>query len=94
MKHQRLIDIIHEEHKEYLENLKQKSPDEIIRSAYEICYREEFICLLESTLFDDDVIDELLRLPNPVGMLYSEWLKTDASICDMLEDVIRDFARE
>jgi hypothetical protein len=25
-------------------------------------------------------------------MLYDEWLKTDASVCDMLEDVIRDFA--
>ena len=93
MKHQRLINIIHEEHNEYLENLKQKSPDEIIHSAYEICYREEFICLLESTLFDDYIMDELLRLPNPVGMLYSEWLKTDTSICDMLEDVIRDIVR-
>ena len=91
---ERLIKRIHEEQKEYLARMEQMPPREIINKAYEICYREEFMCILENTEFAEEEIEVLLGTPNVLAVLYDEWLKTDASVCDMLEDVIRDFVRE
>ena len=92
---EQLIKRIHAEHEEWLAELKQKSVDEIIRKAYEICYREELISILESYNFTDEEVETLLRWsPSIVGILYDEWLKTDASVCEMLTDVITDFLYE
>ena len=89
-----LIERIHEEHREFLAELQKQPADKIIRRAYEICYREEFMGLLEACYLDDEDIAKLLQLPNPVEFLYNEWLKTDASVCQMLEDVIADYLAE
>ena len=89
-----LIDRIHAEHEEWLAKLKQKPADEIIGKAYEICYREEFISVLECRDFDDEEVEKLMKLPNILDILYDEWLKTDASVCQMLEDVVTDFLYE
>lgn len=85
-----LITKILKEQTNYLNAMRQKSPDEIIARAYEICYREEIAIILESTDFDDDKMAQLLALPNPVGFIYSEWLKIDATVDDMLRDAIGD----
>lgn len=90
MKNQ-LIKRIHEEHAEFLRELKKQPVDKIIDRAYEICYREELISMLECMYFDEEQMDKLLRLPNPVGFLYVEWLKVDASVCGYLEDLICDY---
>ena len=92
--YKQLIERIHEEHKAFLAELKQMPAEEIIRRAYEICYREEFVSLLECKCLDDEDIAKLLKLPDPVGFLYHKWLKTDASVCEMLEDVIADYLDE
>lgn len=89
-----LIDRIYAEHEEWLAELKKKPADEIVRKAYEICYREEFISILECYNFDDEEIEKLMQLPNILDILYDEWLKTDASICQMLKDVVTDFLYE
>lgn len=89
-----LINRIHTEHGEWLAELKQKPVDEIIRKAYEICYREEFISILENYRFDDEEIEKLMQLPKILDILYDEWLKTDASVCEMLVDVVTDFLYE
>ena len=91
---ERLINRIYAEQKEYLARVEQMPPREIISKAYEICWREELICLLESTEFDDDILNVLLNTPHLLDILYDEWLSTDVSVHDMLADVIRDFARE
>ena len=91
---EQLMNRIYEEHKEFLAELQKQPADKIIRRAYEICYREEFVSLLESKYLEDEEIAKLLQLPNPVEFLYNEWLKTDASICEMLEEVIADYLYE
>lgn len=88
---EQLIKLVHKEHEAFLAKLKKEPADVIIDSAYEICYREEFIFILESRDFDDEEIEKLLQFPNPVEFLYDEWFKTDASVCEMLEEVITDF---
>ena len=88
------IDRITSEQEAYLNHIATLSPREIIAKAYEICYRNEFVSLLENTMFDDETLDKLMQTPKLLDVLYDEWLKTDASICDMLRDVIYDFAKE
>ena len=89
-----LIDRIHAEHEEFLAELKKKPVDVIIDYAYEICYREELVSILEGINMTEEEIAKLLQLPNPVGFLYDEWLKTDASVVGMLEEVVTDFLYE
>lgn len=89
-----LIERIYAEHEEWLAELKQKPADKIIRKAYEICYREEFISVIETKDFDDEEIEKLMRLPKILDILYDEWLKTDASVFDMLVEVVNDFLYE
>lgn len=90
---QRLIDRIHQEQKEYLKRIEQLPPKEIIAKAYEICYREEFISILEMEEFADDELAFLLATPSLISVLYAEWLDTDGSIVQMLTDVIYTFVR-
>lgn len=89
--HEKLVNKIHEEHEQYLAEIEKLPPKEIIFKAYEICYREEFVGMLENTEYSDEVMAKLLEVPNPIGMLYDEWLRMDGGVCEMLEDVIRDF---
>lgn len=86
----KLAQHILKEQNDYLDAMRQKSPDEIIARAYEICYREEIAIILESTDFDDDQMTTLLNMPNPVGFIYSEWLKVDAGVSEMLTDHIKE----
>ena len=89
-----LIERIRKEHAEYLEHIKQLPPEEIIRKAYEICYREEFIIILETKIFDADTLAVLQNTPHLLDVLYDEWLKTDASVTEILTEVIYAFAEE
>ena len=90
----KLINRICKEHEEYLEHIKQLPPEEIIGKAYEICYREEFINIIENSILSAETVKVLLNTPHVIDVLYDEWLKTDGSICDMLTDVIINFVEE
>lgn len=89
-----LIDRIHVEQKQYLADIAKLPSYEIIGKAYEICWRDEIICLLESTEFDDETLAVLSKTPNLLDTLYDAWISTDVSVHDMLSDVIREFIRE
>ena len=89
--HEKLVNKIHKEHEQFLAEIEKLPPKEIIFKAYEICYREELVGMLENTEYSDEVMAKLLELPNPVGVLYDEWLHYDCGVCEMLEDVIRNF---
>lgn len=90
--YEQLSNKIHEEQEQYLAEIEKLPPKEIIFKAYEICYREEFINILDNAEFSDDIMQALLDLPNPIAHIYDKWLGTDVSVCEMLEDVIGDYA--
>ena len=91
---ERLIEKVRQEQREYLDRIEQLPPRDIIGKAYEICYREELVGIIENTVYDDETIELFLNTPYLIDVLYDEWLKTDTSICSMLEDVITDFVYE
>lgn len=92
--HEQLVDKIHNEQEQYLAEIEKLPPKEIIFKAYQICYREEIVNILEITEFTDKFTKELLKLQNPIATLYDTWLNTDCGVCEMLEDVIRNFEEE
>ena len=87
--HEKLVNKIHEEHNQFLSEIEKLPPKEIIFKAYEICYREEFVNILENTEFSDEFTKKLLAMQNPISFLYNEWLGFDSGVWDMLENVIR-----
>lgn len=80
----------------FISELKTKPPDELIKSAYELIYKQD---ILQSFDFDVDgnypLTDEqakaLLSMKNPLGYLYQEWLDYDDSVLDTLRQS-NDFA--
>lgn len=82
------------EQADYLDAVRKMPADQIIERAYEICYREEIAILLTCDRFNHNQLKVLLDLPNPVGFIYNEWLKTDASVCGMLNEVIEEVVNE
>jgi hypothetical protein len=88
------INLIYQEQEKYLDYVAKLSPEEIINKAYEICYRNEIVSILETEFLDDEAVEVLMSMPNPVSTLYQVWLDTDASVVGMLEDVICDFVQE
>lgn len=84
---------IQDEQNKYLEWVATLPPAAIISKAYEICWRNEFIFVLENTEFDDETMETLLNTEHLLDILYDEWLSTDIHVTTMVEDVIRDFAK-
>ena len=92
--HEKLVNKIHEEQEQYLAEIEKLPPKEIIFKAYEICYREEFVNILENVEFSDEFTAKLLEMPNPIYFLYDEWLGADGGVWEMLEDVVRNVEEE
>ena len=92
--HEQLVNKIHEEHEQYLAEIEKLPPKEIIFNAYEICYREEFVNILENVELSDEFTTKLLEIPKPIYFLYDAWLGTDGGVWEMLEDVIRNVEEE
>ena len=89
--HEKLVNKIHEEQEQFLAEIEKLPPKGIIYSAYEITCREELMNVLENTEFSDETTEKLLALPNPIGVLYDEWLGMDCGFYEMFEDMIRSF---
>lgn len=90
--YEQLVNKIHEEQEQYLAEIEKLTPQEIIYKAYEICYRNEISLIIETTQFSDELMRTLLKLPNPIAQLYDKWLKTEDSVCEMLEHMISNYA--
>jgi len=81
------------EYKSYLENLKTKTPQEIINSAYEITIKADILLSIENDLSDDE-ISVLSKLDMPLQAIYDEWLNNDYSYMEMIRDSVNDYARK
>ena len=87
---EQLTNKISKEYHDFIDGLKTKSPDEIIRFAYEVTYKAEIVILLESAseILNEAQIKNLLKENYPLEILYRGWMKTDASVSDILIDSI------
>lgn len=68
--------------------LKELKGEEIFQCAYELTYKEELLTILESTDFDLSTYIWLYNKDLPLDYLYGIWLHCDASVTDILVDMI------
>ena len=76
------------EQSDYIEKLKQLSPDEIISCCYEKVMRDDILLSFEDSYLSDRQIKALLKLDYPLDYCYNEWLGNDCSHMEMLRDTI------
>lgn len=67
----RAYEKLNSEMNEYLNEVKTKPPGEIIKSAYEITYKEEILCLFDGgKTFSDKQYRAVLKTKNALDYLY------------------------
>lgn len=86
-----LQDNIAREQAEFLEELKQLPPGEIIDRAYEIASRNEICLILENENFSKEQRRVLSSIQNPVKSFYQEWLSSGDTDNQALRDSMTDF---
>jgi hypothetical protein len=89
------------EYDAFIADLKGKTPDKIIDSAYEKVYKEDIVSnfiydeAYSKEFYSDEAIGALFALKNPLEKMYHYWRDTHRPYSDALIDSIFDFvARE
>lgn len=73
--------------------LKELKGEEIFKCAYEFTYKEELLTILENSDFDLSTYIWLYNKNLPLDYLYDIWLHCDASVVDILVDMILEEKR-
>lgn len=74
---------------DFKEELKTKSPDEIIKSAYEIVAKENILMAFEfEGYFNISQYQTLMKTKYPLDYLYHEWLDFDSLEMNYLQECI------
>lgn len=85
----RAYEKINRELNEYLDEIKTKSPEEIVEAAYEITYKQEILGMFECEgAFNDKQSMAILKTKNALDYLYKEWLDYDGSVLDELRNSV------
>lgn len=77
-----------QEHDDFINNLKTKTPEQIIEASYEKVIKDDLLSIFEYTDFSQTEAKALYKLDKPLDALYQEWLHNDFSYMDMLRDTI------
>ena len=75
---------IQQEYDKFIEKLMELSPKEIIERSYEKIFKEEIISMIQGKELSK--IIALLKVDYPLDALYQEWLKTDLSYVQMVDE--------
>lgn len=75
--HVELFEKMQEEQLVFVEELKTKTPDEILNQAYEYLMREDFLDEMEKIDLPKRQIKALLASETPLADLYSKWTETE-----------------
>lgn len=73
--------------------LKGLKSEEIFKCAYELTYKEELLTILENADFDLSTYIWLFNKDYPLDYLYQAWIKDDATVTDILTNMILEEKR-
>ncbi len=85
---ERINEKILNEYNLFIEHLKTLPVDQIIESSYEIVYKEDLMIVFRDKKLSYQEAQAMLATPYPLDKLYQEWMKTDVTHTEMLNDVI------
>jgi len=78
---------LHNEYLEYIDNIKQLTPNEIIKKSYPITIRQELVDMFYGTVnFDKFQLLGLLEKENTLDYLYEAYENTDGGLHNLLEE--------
>ena len=78
------------EYKSFINELKSKECNKIIETSYEKVYKQDINYTLQSMDLDNAYLFKLLTMDNVLDTLYREWLESDFTINNILEESILD----
>jgi hypothetical protein len=90
---ERLLERMRGEYDEFVGETLKKPPKGILEAAYEKVFKEELVIIAECDKLTDEQVAALLTLDNPLDELYWNWLDTDVSFTDILEDTVDEYTR-
>ena len=87
----KLVEKVAGEHKAFLEDMKNRSAEEIIGSAYEIVIKEQIKMFMTEVpqIIHENKVDALMSSKNTLDDIYKEWIDDD-SFADIDIEVIVD----
>ncbi len=86
----KLYDKMSREYDLFLDNLKTKPPEDIIKSGYEIVVKEDILSIFEFATLPQVEAKSMYLQNKPLEKVYQEWLGNDYSYMDMLRDTVND----
>ena len=94
----KLIEKVENELKDFMEDLKLKSPEQIIDNSYKlVCMTEIKDYLLYERSYSNFELKTLLKNPNLLEECYDDWLASDSKLSEEIEfcaDNTIDFLRD
>lgn len=88
-----LYEKVQVEYDSFIEELKTRPAEEVIEKAYEKVIKEEMVSICEFAEREQKEARALYLEKNPLDRMYRDWLKSDVSYVEMLEDSVDDSAK-
>lgn len=85
---ERINDKILNEYNSFIEHLKTLPVDQIIESSYEKVYKEDLLIAFRDRKLSYQEAKAMLETAYPLDKLYQEWMKTDVTHTEILNDII------
>ena len=82
------------EQQEFIESLKNSTPENVIQYAYEIVIREDILLSLEENDLDAKLCKVLLKEKKPLDKLFLAWEKHEGDHMNEIRDCIENKANE
>lgn len=81
---------VNDEFKDYLDNLKTRDKDSIIRNSYETTMRESIVDLFDPHYYfgNNEEVKALIKKDNLLDYLYRRWMKSDCNLIDIFKESI------
>ena len=89
-----LYEKMYAEQQEFVESLKNSTPEIIIQNAYELVIREDILLSLEENDLDVKQCKALLREKHPLNKLFLAWEKHEGDHMNEIRNCIENKANE
>ena len=89
-----LYEKMYAEQQEFVESLKNSTPEIVIQNAYELVIREDILLSLEENDLDARQCKALLREKNPLNKLFLAWEKHEGDHMNEIRNCIENKANE
>lgn len=86
----KLIEKLEKEYKDFVEDLKKKTPEEIIDKSYELVVKNETIAEIKDMGLEKNEIKALLKEDNLLTEIYDDWINSDGRLGELIYDTMAD----